>query len=50
MYAILIYLRKMASAGAADASTRRCLILVDCKPALQAVEGAWRRGRILILR
>ena len=25
MYAILIYLRKMASAGAADASMRRCL-------------------------
>ena len=46
MYAILIYLRKMASAGAADSSMRRCLILVDCKPALQAVEGAWRRGRI----
>ena len=25
---------------------KRCLILVDCKPALQAIEGAWRRGRI----
>ena len=46
MYAVLIYKRKMTSTGAADASARRCLILVDCKPALQAIEGAWRRGRI----
>ena len=46
MYAVLLYLRKMAGAGAADAGARRCLVLVDCKPALQAIEGAWRRGRI----
>ena len=46
MYAVLIYLRKMTGAGAASAGARRCLILVDCKPALQAIEVAWRRGRI----
>ena len=28
MYAILAYLRKMASAS--DAQTRRCLVLCDC--------------------
>ena len=33
MYAILAYLRKMASAS--DAQSRRCLVLCDCKPALQ---------------
>ena len=42
MYAILAYLRKMASAS--DAQARRCLILCDCKPALQQIEGAHRKG------
>ena len=36
MYAILAYLRKMASAS--DAQARRCLVLCDCKPALQQIE------------
>ena len=36
----------MTSGGAADARARRCLVLADCKPALQAIEGAWRRGRV----
>ena len=38
MYAVLIYLRKMTGAGTASANARRCLILEDCKPALQAIE------------
>jgi len=42
MYAILAYLRKMASAS--DAQTRRCLVLCDCKPALQQIENAHRKG------
>ena len=33
MYAVLAYLRKMATAE--DAADRRCLVLSDCKPALQ---------------
>ena len=36
MYAILAYLRKMASAS--DAQSRRCLILCDCKPAPQQID------------
>ena len=43
LYAILAYLRKQAQAEGAD--ERRCLIVSDCKPALQAVEAAWRQGR-----
>ena len=35
MYAILAYLRKMSSAS--DAQARRCLVLCDCKPALQQI-------------
>ena len=42
MYAILAYLRKMASAS--DAQSRRCLVLCDCKPALQQIENAHRKG------
>ena len=42
MYAILAYLRKMASAS--DAQARRCLVLCDCKPALQQIENAHRKG------
>ena len=42
MYAILAYLRKMASAS--DAQSRRCLVLCDCKPALQQIESAHRKG------
>ena len=42
MYAILAYLRKMASAS--DARSRRCLVLCDCKPALQQIESAYRKG------
>ena len=42
MYAILAYLRKMASAS--DARSRRCLVLCDCKPALQQIESAHRKG------
>ena len=42
MYAILAYLRKMASAS--DAQSRRCLVLCDCKPALQQIESAYRKG------
>ena len=42
MYAILAYLRKMASAR--DAQSRRCLVLCDCKPALQQIESAYRKG------
>ena len=42
MYAILAYLRKMASAS--DAQPRRCLVLCDCKPALQQIENAHRKG------
>ena len=38
----LAYLRKMASAS--DAQTRRCLVLCDCKPALQQIENAHRKG------
>ena len=41
MYAILAYLRKMASAS--DAQARRCLVLCDCKPALQ-IQNAHRKG------
>ena len=41
MYAILAYLRKMASAS--DAQSRRCLVLCDCKPALQQIENAHRK-------
>lgn len=44
MYAVLLYLRKMVSGGVADALMRRCLVLSDCQPALQAIEGAWRKG------
>ena len=40
--AILAYLRKMASAS--DAQTRRCLVLCDCKPTLQQIENAHRKG------
>ena len=43
MYAILAYLRKMASAS--DAQSRRCLVLCDCKPALQQIEGAHRKAK-----
>ena len=43
LYAILAVLRRHA--GAHDAHTRRCLIVSDCKPAMQAVEAAWRRGK-----
>ena len=46
MYAVLLYLRKMTSGGAADARQRRCLVLSDCQPALLAIEGAWRHGRL----
>ena len=42
MYAILAYLRKMARAS--DAQSRRCLVLCDCKPALQQIENAHRKG------
>ena len=42
MYAILAYLRKMSSAS--DAQARRCLVLCDCKPALQQIENAHRKG------
>ena len=43
MYAILLYMRRMATAS--DAMERRCLLLSDCKSALQQVETAWRSGR-----
>ena len=46
MYAVLLYLRKMTRGDVADASQRRCLVLADCQPALIAIEGAWRRGRV----
>ena len=39
---ILAYLRKMASAS--DAQSRRCLVLCECKPALQQIENAHRKG------
>ena len=42
MYAVLAYLRKMATSE--DAADRRCLVLSDCKPALQQIEAAYRRG------
>ena len=42
MYAILAYLRKRSSAS--DAQARRCLVLCDCKPALQQIENAHRKG------
>ena len=42
VHAILAYLRKMASAS--DAQSRRCLVLCDCKPALQQIENAHRKG------
>ena len=31
-------------ASASDAQSRRCLVLCDCKPALQQIEGAHRKG------
>ena len=48
MYAVLAYLRKMATAE--DAADRRCLVLSDCKPALQQIEAAYRRGSLEGLR
>ena len=44
MYAILAYLRKMASARERRTDARRCLVLCDCKPALQQIENAHRKG------
>ena len=44
MYAVLAYLRKMATAE--DAADRRCLVLSDCKPALQQIEAAYRKGSL----
>ena len=48
MYAVLAYLRKMATAE--DAADRRCLVLSDCKPALQQIEAAHRKGSLEGLR
>ena len=48
MYAVLAYLRKMATAE--DAADRRCLVLSDCKPALQQIEAAYRKGSLEGLR
>ena len=49
MYAVLAYLRKMATSE--DAADRRCLVLSDCKPALrQQIEAAYRRGPLEGLR
>mmetsp|Transcript_4615 Transcript_4615/g.15465 ORF Transcript_4615/g.15465 Transcript_4615/m.15465 type:complete len:212 (+) Transcript_4615:147-782(+) len=41
-------LRKMATAE--DAADRRCLVLSDCKPALQQIEAAYRKGSLEGLR
>ena len=48
MFAVLAYLRKMATSE--DAADRRCLVLSDCKPALQQIEAAYRKGSLEGLR
>ena len=37
-------------ATAEDAADRRCLVLSDCKPALQQIEAAYRKGSLEGLR
>ena len=50
MYAILRYLRHVVeeddTVSEQPVAKRRVLVLSDCKPAMQQIEDAWRRGRV----
>ena len=52
MYAILRFLRLVAEASDEDAGVpvreRRVLVMSDCKPAMQQIEDAWRRGETCV--